>query len=149
VLYLSRAIIRSKNDYYRLLLGVTTHKRWEDWVLYMLDAVAQTATWTTEKIKAIQRLQTQATEFIRTHAGKIYSRELVEIIFTQPYCRIQNIVDARIAQRQTASVYLKTLESLGVLKEVKVGREKLFIHPNFVDLLTSDDHPVARYGATG
>lgn len=95
---------------------------------------------------AIQRLQTLATEYIRTHAAKIYSRELVEIIFTQPYCRIQNVVDARIAQRQTASVYLKTLESIGVLKEVKVGREKLFIHPNFVHLLTSDDHPTPSYG---
>jgi len=147
VLYLSRAIIRSKADYYRLLLGVTTSGRWEDWILYMLRAVAQTSTWTTEKIKAIQRLQTQATEYIRMHATKIYSRELVEIIFTQPYCRIQNLVDARIAQRQTASVYLKALESIGVLKEVKVGREKLFIHPNFVHLLTSDDHPVVRYEA--
>jgi Fic family protein len=147
VLYLSRSIIRSKADYYRLLLGVTTHGRWEDWILYMLSAVAQTSTWTTQKIKAIQRLQTQATEYIRKHATKIYSRELVEIIFIQPYCRIQNVVDAAISQRQTASVYLKTLESIGVLKEVKVGREKLFIHPNFVHLLISDDHPVRSYGA--
>lgn len=146
ILYLSRAIIRSKSDYYRLLLGVTTHGRWEDWILYMLHAVAQTSTWTTEKIKAIQRLQTQATEYIRTHAPKIYSRELVEIIFTQPYCRIQNVVESKLAKRQTASTYLKTLESIGVLKEIKVGREKLFIHPNFVHLLISDDHPVRRYG---
>jgi len=146
VLYLSRAIIRSKSDYYRLLLGVTAHGRWEDWILYMLHAVAQTSTWTTEKIKAIQRLQTQATEYIRAQAPKIYSRELVEIIFTQPYCRIQNIVESKIAKRQTASTYLKTVESIGVLREVKVGREKLFIHPSFVHLLTSDDHPIRPYG---
>ena len=146
VLYLSRAIIRSKADYYRLLLGVTKEARWEDWILYMLQAVAQTSIWTTEKIKAIQRLQAQATEYMKAHAPKIYSRELVETIFTQPYCRIQNLVESRIARRQTASVYLKTLESIGVLREVKVGREKLFIHPNFVHLLTSDDHPIRRYG---
>lgn len=146
VLYLSRAIIRSKADYYRLLMSVTARGKWEDWILYMLQAVAQTSVWTTEKIKSIQRLQTQATEYIRTRAPKIYRRELVEIIFAQPYCRIQNLVESNIAKRQTASVYLKTLESIGVLKEVKVGREKLFIHPNFVHLLTSDDHPVRRYG---
>lgn len=146
VLYLSRAIIRSKADYYRLLLGVTAHGRWQDWILYVLEAVAETSIWTTDKIKAIQRLQASATEYIRTHAPKIYSRELVEIIFTQPYCRIQNVVEAGIAKRQTASIYLKTLESIGVLQEVKVGREKLFLHPNFVRLLTSDDHPIVRYG---
>ncbi len=148
VLYLSRAIIRSKADYYRLLLGVTTQARWEDWILYMLSAVAQTAGWTTYKIKAIQQLQAHAMEYIRSTAPKIYSRELVDVVFTQPYCRIQNLVESDIAKRQTASVYLKTLESIGVLKEIKVGREKLFIHPNFVRLLTSDDHPVPPYSAT-
>jgi len=148
VLYLSRAIIRSKADYYRLLLGVTAQARWEDWILYMLSAVAQTARWTMQKIKAIQQLQTQALDYVRVRAPKIYSRELVDIIFTQPYCRIQNLVESNIAKRQTASVYLKALESIGVLKEMKVGREKLFIHPNFVRLLTSDDHPVPAYSAT-
>jgi Fic family protein len=148
VLYLSRAIIRSKADYYRLLLGVTAESRWEDWILYMLNAVAQTAVWTTNKIKAIQKLQLQAAGYIRAQAPKIYSRELVDIIFTQPYCRIQNLVESDIAKRQTASVYLKALESIGVLKEMKVGREKLFIHPNFVRLLTSDDHPVPPYSGT-
>ena len=148
VLYLSRAIIRSKADYYRLLLGVTTHAGWEEWILYMLNAVAQTASWTMHKIKAIQQLQARALEYIRTRAPKIYSRELVDIIFTQPYCRIQNLVESEIAKRQTASVYLKTLESIGVLKEMKVGREKLFIHPNFVHLLTNDDHTVPTYSAT-
>jgi len=148
VLYLSRAIIRSKADYYRLLLGVTAQARWEDWILYMLSAVAQTARWTMQKIKAIQQLQAQALDYVRVRAPKIYSRELVDIIFTQPYCRIQNLVESNIAKRQTASVYLKALESIGVLKEMKVGREKLFIHPNFVRLLTSDDHPVPAYSAT-
>lgn len=148
VLYLSRAIIRSKADYYRLLLGVTVESRWEDWILYVLNAVAQTAIWTTNKIKAIQQLQVRAAGYIRAQAPKIYSRELVDIIFTQPYCRIQNLVESDIAKRQTASVYLKALESIGVLKEMKVGREKLFIHPNFVRLLISDDHPVPPYSAT-
>jgi Fic family protein len=148
VLYLSRAIIRSKADYYRLLLGVTVESRWEEWILYMLNAVAETAVWTTDKIKAIQQLQGHAAEYIRALAPKIYSRELVDTIFTQPYCRIQNLVDARIAKRQTASVYLKALEAIGVLKEIRVGREKLFIHPNFVRLLTSDDHPVPPYSVT-
>ena len=147
VLYLSRSIIRTKADYYRLLLSVTKDGSWEEWIVYLLRAVAETAAWTTGKIKAIHQLQTQASEYVRTHAAKIYSRELVEIIFTQPYCRIQNLVESGIAKRQTASVYLKSLETIGVLKEVKVGREKLFLHPAFVKLLTSDDHPLLQYAA--
>ena len=148
VLYLSRYILRQRADYYRLLLAVTRDEAWEAWIAFMLDAVTQTARWTSDKIRAIQRLRAQATEFMRTHAGKIYSRELVDALFVQPYCRIQNLVDAGIAKRQTASVYLKQLADLGMLVEVKVGREKLFLHPHFVRLLTSDDHPVLSYDAT-
>ena len=46
VLYLSRAIIRQKSDYYRLLLAVTTDAAWEAWILYMLRAVDETASGT-------------------------------------------------------------------------------------------------------
>jgi Fic family protein len=148
VLYLSRYILRHRADYYRHLLAVTREGAWEAWVAFMLAAVNDTARWTTAKIQAIQRLQAEATAFIKTRAGKIYSRELVDMLFIQPYCRIQNLVDADIAKRQTASVYLKQLAKLGMLREVKVGRQKLFIHPNFIRLLTSDDHPVLSYGNT-
>jgi len=145
VLYLSRYIIRNKADYYRLLLGVTRDGAWEAWVLYMLEGVRSTATWTTDKINAIYQLIAHTTDYVRKQAPKTYSRELVELVFVQPYCRIQNIVDAGLGHRQTASVYLKTLVDIGVLKEEKVGREKLFIHPKYVRLLTGDAHQFGHY----
>jgi len=145
VLYLSRAIIRRRTEYYRLLNAVTRDDAWEPWVLYMLDAVHDTANWTTKKIKAIRELLRRATAHVREHAPSLYSRELVELVFEQPYSRIGNVVDAGIAKRQTASVYLKELCDIGLLQEVKAGREKLFIHPNLMKLLTADDHEVPEY----
>jgi Fic family protein len=145
VLYLSRAIIRRRAEYYRLLNAVTRDDAWEPWVLYMLDAVHDTAIWTTKKIKAIRELLRRATAHVREHAASLYSRELVELVFEQPYSRIGNVVDAGIAKRQTASVYLKELCDIGVLREVKAGREKLFIHPNLMTLLTAEDQKVPEY----
>ena len=145
VLYLSRAIIRRRAEYYRLLNAVTRDDAWEPWVLYMLDAVQDTAIWTTKKIKAIRELLRRAATHVREHAPSLYSRELVELVFEQPYSRIGNVVDAGIAKRQTASVYLKELCDIGVLREVKAGREKLFIHPNLMTLLTAEDHKVPEY----
>jgi Fic family protein len=145
VLYLSRAIIRRRTDYYRLLNAVTTDDAWEPWVLFMLDAVQKTASWTTAKIRAIRELLRRASVHIREHASSFYSRELVELVFEQPYSRIGNLVDAGIAKRQTASVYLKTLCDVGVLREMKAGREKLFLHPNLMTLLTAEDHRVPQY----
>ncbi len=138
VLYLSRSIIRRKADYYRLLRAVTAEGRWEDWILYMLNAVDETAHWTTTNIHAIRKLMQDTAELVRKKAPAAYSRELIELIFVQPYCRIGNVVDAGIAQRQTASVYLKELCDTGVLKEVKAGREKLFINPRLMTLLTAE-----------
>jgi Fic family protein len=138
ILYLSRAIIRTKADYYRLLLAVTTDGRWEDWVLYLLEAVRETAQWTTERIRRIRQLMQETARHVRRLAPRIYSRELVELVFVQPYCRIRNVVDAGIARRQTAAVYLRALRDAGVLEEVKVGREKLFVNPRLMRLLTTD-----------
>lgn len=147
VLYLSRYIIAHREDYYRLLQGVTAQGEWEAWILYMLEAVEQTAQWTTAKIRAIKSLMDHTTGYVCGAAPKIYRYELVELIFLQPYCRIGHIVDMGFAQRRTASVYLKELCDIGVLEERKVGRDKLFIHTRYLDLLIADDHDFAPYPA--
>lgn len=145
ILYLSRFIIRCKAEYYSRLLDVTRNEAWEPWILFMLEAVTETAQWTTGKIAAVRKLMDQAVDHIKSRLPKIYSRELVEVIFTQPYCRIANLVDLNIAKRETASVYLKKLSNAGVLEERKVGREKLFIHSKFLQLVTQDQNSTTPY----
>jgi Fic family protein len=138
VLYLSRHLIQNKADYYRLLRGVTENRAWEPWVLFMLTAVEATATWTTSRILAIRDLFEQTLARCRAKLPpKVYSKELIELIFTQPYCKIQFLVDAGVAQRQTASEYLQELEKLGILKGDKRGRETLYKHPALAKLLTA------------
>lgn len=136
VLYLSRHIILNKTLYYRHLLEVTTNKTWEAWILFMIEAIRTTAEWTTAKIHAIRELLDQAAAKTRQELPKIYSRELAELIFVNPYCRIGDVVDAGIAKRQTAAVYLKALASAGILEEVKAGRENLYINPALLTLLS-------------
>lgn len=145
ILYLSRHIIAHKADYYRLLLDVTRHQTWEAWLLFMLRAVEETSRWTTAKIAAIRALAEHTTDHVRKALPKIYSRELVDVVFEQPYCRIGNLVDKGIAQRQAASRYLKELVNAGVLREVPVGREKLFLHPRLMQLLTRDSNRFEPY----
>jgi len=145
ILYLSRYIISHKSDYYRLLLAVTREAAWEPWLLYMLRAVEDTAGWTTTKIGAVRKLAAGTAEYVRAKLPKIYSRELVDVIFEQPYCRIANLVEAGIAGRQAASRYLKALVSIGVLREQTFGKEKLFVHPKLMRLLTRDGNAFQLY----
>ena len=145
ILYLSRHVIAHKADYYGLLLGVTRDQAWEPWLQFMLQAVAETSRWTTGKIAAIRKLAEHTTEHVRARLPKIYTRELVDVIFEQPYCRIGNLVDKGIAQRQAASRYLHDLADLGVLREMPFGKEKLFIHPKLMQLLSRDNNQFQPY----
>jgi Fic family protein len=145
ILYLSRYIIRNRAEYYRLLLDVTRNQAWEPWIIYVLQGVEDTARWTTAKISAIRTLTALTASHVKRAAPKIYSREFIDLIFDLPYCRIQNVVDKDIAGRQAASRYLKQLVNIGVLQARVVGREKLFIHPKLVYLLTRDDNTVDAY----
>ena len=136
ILYLSRYIIANKRQYYSGLLAVTREQAWEPWLLYMLEAVESTAQWTTQKIISIRDLADHTADYVQQQLPKIYSRELIDTIFEQPYCRISNLVQANIAKRQTASEYLKKLVSIGVLVEQQVGRERIFVHPKLIQLIT-------------
>lgn len=137
VLYLSRFILERKGDYYALLRGVTEKGEWEKWILFMLQAVENTAVWTSKKIVVIRELVESTADFVREKLPKLYSWELVQILFAQPYCRIENLVEAGIARRQTASVYLKQLVEIGILEEASAGRENLYINTRLLQEMNS------------
>ena len=140
ILYLSGHIIRTKQEYYSHIRKVTEHGAWEPWILYMLDAVEQTAESTRNKVNEIRK------EFDTTLAlareklpAYMYSKELIELLFEQPYSKIEFLVAKGLTKRQRASVYLKTLEKIGILKGKKVGKENLFLNTRLYELLTRWD----------
>jgi Fic family protein len=135
VLYLSNYIIEHKAQYYEKLLKVTTDEAWIDWILFFLKAIQETSKWTTMKIFAIQELIKDARQFIKAKAPHVYNKELIELLFVQPYVRISHLVETNLLGRDTASKHLKVLCEIGFLKEVKRGREKLFINHQFLNLL--------------
>ena len=137
ILYLSKHIIDTKNDYYKLLRAVTAKAEWENWVLYMLDAIQTTAVETREKVVAIRKLMDQTLEAGRVKLpAKMYTKELIELLFRQPYTKVQHVVDAGIAERKTAAVYLRELEKAGILRSHKSGREVLFLNVKLFQLLS-------------
>lgn len=136
VLFLSRYIIANRAEYYEGLRGVTERQEWEAWVLYMLRAVESTAQQTFDQVTRIRELMEQVREQVQRQAPAIYSKDLIEVIFKQPYTKIQFLVDSGIAKRQTASTYLQTLASLGLLRPNKQGREMYYINDAlFAELL--------------
>ena len=136
ILYLSRAIIARKNDYYRLLRAVTAEGAWVEWILYMLDVVRESATSTTTKIGSIRACQDDIAERARAATPGGRDAQFLDVLFEQPYCRISTVAERCDVSRQTASTWLHALVTAGLLSDVKVGRELLFVNHEFLDVLT-------------
>lgn len=137
VLYLSQYILEHKVEYYQGLRNVTENGDWETWILYMLEAIEQTATDTRDRVIRIRQSLDESIDLARSTQKRGYSKELIELIFQQPYTRIQNIVEAGLAKRASASQYLKELESLGLIEGIKFGREMLYINRTLMQILSS------------
>jgi Fic family protein len=137
VIYLSKFILDNKNDYYKFLREVTENKKWESWILFMLDGVNETAKLTLHKVNTIYEQYLAVIEKVRTQALEIYTHELIEVIFNQPYCKIAILEEKKIASRNTASKYLRKLEELGILKSEVVGRETLYKNILLFNILSS------------
>ena len=135
ILYLSAYIIDNKADYYRLLQEVRLKGNWEDWILYMLKGIEVTATDTIAQIQEINKLFIKTQEKVKREAEKSYNKELLELLFEQPYSKIEYLTERLKISRITAAKYLKALEKLGILQSKKVWKETLYINTELFDLL--------------
>ena len=135
ILYLSSYIIQNKSDYYKLLNHTNQTGEWEEWILFTLRAVESTSLQTINKINAIRNLLESTITEMQLIAPKIYKKELVELLFEQPYSKIEFVVKRLNVERKAASRYLHELEDLGILKSHKIGRETLYINKKLVEIL--------------
>ena len=127
VLYLSRHIVRTKADYYRLLQGVRERGIWEEWVLYILDAVEQTAGETIHTISAIKDTLMDYKHRIRA-AHRFYSQDLINNLFSHPYTKIDFVERDLNVSRLTATRYLDKLSDGGFLSKKKIGRSNYYVN---------------------
>lgn len=135
ILYLSSYLIKNKPEYYRLLNKTNHDGEWENWIMFMLKAVESTSRDTIIKITNIKNLLDDTIIKVQNESPKIYRKELVELLFEQPYSKIDFVVTRLGVERKAASRYLKELEEIGVLKSQKVGRETLYINKELIKIL--------------
>lgn len=136
ILYLSRYITQHKNDYYRLLQHVRDTDKWDEWILYMLDAVEKTALDTIQMISGIKLLMQSYKQEIRSKLPKIYSQDLLNNLFKHPYTKIEFVMDELQVKRLAATKYLNAVTDLGLLDKQKIGRENYYINTRLFQLLT-------------
>ncbi len=134
ILYLSRHIIATKDTYYRRLQAVRDDGDWEDWVVYMLEAVAQTSRTTMDLVSGIGRQMAAVKHRMRDELPKIYSQDLLNNLFRHPYTRIEYVMVDLQVTRQTASRYLDALADGGFVTKHQSGRYNYYVNNNLVRL---------------
>jgi Fic family protein len=134
-IYLSEYIIKHKADYYKILRGVTENAEWESYILYMLDMIEETSIKGLERLNKITVTMNKTAEEIKKKLPKIYSKDLIEILFRLPYTKRQHLIDENIGNPKTVGNYLQTLEKNKFLKSIKVGKEKLYLNEPLLKIL--------------
>ena len=135
ILYLSSYIIKHKADYYRLLQEVRTKGSWEEWIIYMLEGIEQTATKQVQLINDIKELMDNTKEKLKAELPKIYSKDLLEVLFIHPYTKIDMLVDNLELHRDTASKHLKAMEKIGILNSVQIKNTRFYVNVKLFELL--------------
>lgn len=135
ILYLSRYIIQNKTDYYRLLQEVRDDDKWEEWLLFMLKGVEETAYLTIIKIKDIKHAM-QSMKVLLRENYKFYSHDLINHLFKHPYTKIEFLMQALDVSRPTASNYLNQLAKDGVITKLKQGKNNYYINHKLVTIFS-------------
>ena len=137
ILYLSREINRTKPQYYRLLQAVREEGVWDEWVIYMLNAVTVTAKSTLQIVSHIRDLMAEQKKSMREELPKIYSQDLLNNLFRHPYTRIDYVAKELGVGRQAARKYLDKLTEHKLVDKVRSGRNNYYINRKLVDLFVS------------
>jgi len=137
-IFLSGYIIKNKTDYYKKLRNVTENNDWEGFILYILDMVEQTSNKSLIRLGQVLALMELTAEKLQHELPKVYSKDLIEIIFRLPYTKRQFLMDAGLGNPKTVGNYLISLEKAGYLKSIMIGKEKLYLNYQLMEILEKD-----------
>lgn len=134
ILYLSAYIIKEKDEYYELLKNVTTLRRWDSWIIYILRAIEETSKYTISRIGEIDRLYSRTIELVNERYPSI-RKEFIEKLFEQPYISPKKLIDKNVKSLNTVKKYLKQLEETGILVPEKIGKEIVYLNIDLYNIL--------------
>ena len=148
ILYLSRYITHNKGEYYRLIqrvrdAGENNQSEWEEWILFILKGVEETAEETIRLIKGISQLMAEYKNILRPLFGRQYKHELLNNLFYHPYTKIEFIQQDMLVQRKTATKYLDMIVETGLLKKVKIKHTNYYMNVRLIELFMNHELPVA------
>lgn len=149
ILYLSRYVTRNKGEYYRLIQAIrdndgNNQKEWEEWILFILKGVEETAEDTIRLVKGIGDLMNKFKNILRPAFGNRYKHELLNNLFFHPYTKIEFVQRDMMVERKTAARYLENIVEIGLLKKIKIWNTNYYVNTELVELFMNRAEVVAE-----
>ena len=137
ILFLSRFIMENKDDYYSGLQGVSQRGDWNNWFIFNLNAVENTANLTYHKINDIVSSKEAISDYIKKEAKSIKKVDaLVEILFTQPLTKVKHLQTAKLYSEATARDYLNRLSDLKILEKKTIEGHHYYLNKELHRILS-------------
>jgi Fic family protein len=135
ILFISGYILQHQSEYYASLRRVTSHGEWEEWVLYMLEAVRQQARQTREYLAAIIGFAGEMNDILMRKVPKLASPERVEYLLLQPVFTRQEYAAEFDVSLNTATSHLKQLAGADLVHAEKIKNSKLYYNRPLLGLM--------------
>jgi Fic family protein len=137
VLFLSKYILETKDQYYSLLAGVSQRGDWKNWLKYMLKAIEVTANSSYQKINEIVDLKKSITDMLVNSKEFTRPEGLADMIFTQPYSKVKHFTESKMYAENTARKYLERLcqKPYSILQKKRLSGNDYFVNIDFVRIL--------------
>ncbi len=134
ILFLSDYINKNKNTYYSLLSQIHKNSDYTDFIEFLLKWVIEQADETGKKILKIKNLMKKIEEQIEKI--KMDYHKITQVLFSHPFLSISSYGKNMEVSERTAIRNVQKLEEFGIIKTVKIGKQKLIFIPEFIELLS-------------
>lgn len=134
LLDISAYIEPRRNEYYARLLAVSTQGDWAGWLGFFLNAVAEQAIDAVGRARALQRLREEYRARVTTARASSLLPQLVDALFVTPALTINRAQEVLEVSRRAATTNVERLVNIGVLTEIRIGRRRLFLAKEIIEV---------------
>ncbi len=140
LLYLSAFFEKHRADYYRLLMRVSTHGEWREWLEFFLRGVREQAREASGRVQRIVALQAEYRDLMLQQGKAAASLvRLVDCLFENPAITAKGAQKALGQTFRAAQQNIERLIALRIVKEISGNeRNRIYVAQRIVDVAMED-----------
>jgi len=136
LLYLSAYFERNRKQYYDLLLRVSTHGQWAEWVQFFLRGVIEQSKDAFDGARQLLDLQQQYHKIVHATKKSALQIRLVDLLIERPVITTVFVSRSLNVTYPAAKSNINKLIKIGILKEISgIKRNRIFVAEKVLEII--------------